>query len=350
MTQLAAATTFIIILFLSTFSNAQAINAGARYSGQGGTSIANGNDAFMLAINPASLVTHSDHRAGEVVATISHQTSVVTDENRIEAKSSNTSVPSYYAGYYAYKMGMFGYYSHTSNTNTALTVTANGQTFNDVSLSQSGVSIGIGNMIENDETFTYALGYSVDFLNGDFNSGESKLAGEGTTISGKVSYELLVPISNHALQAKLTVAGSSSNEVAAKETAFNDFVMRPDIKRAGAMIDLSHLNRTFPWSIALSVDVMDLSASSPLLDKSYSLGRTTAFGAEWVALAAQQSSTSFSLRAGTRKNSNQAQIYFSGGLGLSYGAWSFDLSAFEDEFAYGDMSYQFSVTRTFGQG
>jgi hypothetical protein len=215
-----------------------------------------------------------------------------------------------------------------------------------VGLNKTSVALGLGNVLSDDEKFTYGFGISLELFEGGFGR-DAKYKASGNTYSLKTAYQFNKAFARHDIGLGLSFGMSYSDEVTPDLENTDNVVLRPEIKQVGASVELTHLNTSLPWVLSISADVADAETQSNLLTDRFILGGSTRTGAEIRLLQPFGTEIDLALRAGQKTYDDLDSSFSSAGLGFNYGNLFVDLSGHEDEFADGEVAYHVSLTWTF---
>lgn len=327
------------VLFASTqYAYADIGITGARYLAQGGSVVANGNDTFVLSVNPANLLSHGTGNFGEVA--------INATQISAETRQSDANTLSTYGGFYSGDMFTVGYFSHSVPSQPLFPEDEVIDQSTNLELSQSGLAVAIGNLVEENESLRYGIGAIFDMASGTESNNRS-ISGRGLTFSSKVTYTSFAPLQTQAFSFYLAAAASYSYEIESKGIPIQPFTLRPEIKRAGVLLDVAHLNQSISWELALSVDLIQINASNPLAYKSYTLGNAIQLGAEWQFIQPFGFDGDFALRAGTKSYQDYEDSLLSAGIGLTYGLWSVDFSVSEHYPLDPSRAFNLSIIKSF---
>jgi hypothetical protein len=331
---------FIAFSCFSPATLADLVSPGARYVGQGGATVANSNDTFALSVNPANLLSHSSNNIVEVAVNMGMDRG---NEFIQEAQDLN-----YVGGFFASNMFALGAFY---NNNIALTPTGNSPVANKpdpIDILHTGYAAAIGNTLEQDDNLSYGLGYVYDLFTVTNESSRRKQDGAGYTLSAKLAYQFMVPLQSQALSLYIAAGLSYSDEILPVKDEKVAISLRPEIMRGGVTLEFAHLNEDFTWTLGLSAEGIEASASQPLISTDYPLGTGIKLGAEWSLIQPFGLDGDFAIRVGRARY--DANVLNSGGLGLTYGMWSFDFAVAEHNPLEPSIVYSFSVTKSFARG
>jgi hypothetical protein len=329
---------FVLFFAFSQFTFAGIYSSGARYAAQGDASVANGNDAFMVAINQANLLTHSDTAFSEVA--------INAGMYQAEFEDKNSDNSTYFGGVYSTSNISAGFYYNTYFPIPTSNGTVNEYSSKNVTIDYFGIAFALGNVLEKDENLTYGIGISVDLASLIDKSNNNPIGGNGMTYSAKVAYQDDIALQTQKVAVYFAAGISSSKEIL-PENSSAQVSLKPQIQRVGISMDIAHLNDSFSWSFTISAEMLNTEATLPLIENTYTLGDAKLLGAEWSLIQPFGINGDISLRAGTAIYQAASTPLYSAGIGYTRNLWSFDIAVSEQDPQSPHYVVELAITKSF---
>jgi len=354
-TTIVAALTMTIALFSTLALSNDFTGAGARYSAQAGTMVANANDAFALFVNPANIVVQDESL--DLANFAGNAQHYPEDQNGKRDFGLH-----YLGGFKVSNEWLLGGY--LLGPTLPVYVPLNDGSFEELSTVIYGVSYAKGgNIFANNSNARWALGASLDLISARTEGGYQPKSDYAGTLSGALLFKRQFNFQTQAINVLSQFGVSHAHDIGAELGNNTEISLRPSITRAGAKVSLIHLNTIVSWQLSIATELYKSSSSNPVPSNVFELGNTPnipsfaqitqqninvdeqRIGGELTFIQPFQLDGDFSIRAGVKVSKQSLNIGTSG-IGFTYGNWSYDISVSESTFVDGDVNYEFSISYT----